>query len=97
ARTCITNIMLNALRFSRSSCLLRQWAQLPMDFISEIAYTVQIRSHGIELAFGTLFPSPVLKNASGFFNKASALFGRCLQNSIQLSLADNNVHFAAKA
>ncbi|MDI2023248.1 hypothetical protein PJL18_03796 [Paenarthrobacter nicotinovorans] len=76
--------------------LFPQGGQLSTDFGGEVTEPCQVGLHGLQLAHCFFFAPPVLEDARGFFDEAPAVFGRSVQDAVQLALANDHVHFAAE-
>src|SRR5699024_2803866 len=96
ASGCITHVMLNSLCFSGCLSLFGQGPELAPHLFAKIANPIEVCPHRFQLAFRALFSSPVLQDTCSFFNEAATFFRSCFKYLIELSLANNDVHFAAQ-
>ena len=86
----------NVLRFPRDFCLLAERLELTSDFSRQVVEAREVGLHRFELANRLLFASPVFENSRCFFNEPAAVLGCCLQDGVEASLTDNDVHLSAE-
>ena len=86
----------DGLRFTRDLGLVSERLQLAPDLAREIAEARQVGLHRLELAQGLLLAPAVLQDARRLFDETASILRARVQHSIQLALADDDVHLAAE-
>ncbi len=92
----ITHVQLDGLRSAGNLRLAAQGRQLPADLGVQVFQPVHVALHGLQLAQGLFLAPPVLEHPGGFLDEAPAVFGSGMEDSVQLALADDDMHFTAQ-
>ena len=92
----IANNGLDTLGLPGDVCLATQRSELAAHLTGEIVQPGEVRLHRFKLALGFLFTPAMLQNARGLFNETPSVVGGGVQNTIELTLANNDVHFTAE-
>src|SRR5687768_923999 len=69
--------------------------ELPSDLLDQIRQSVQVRLASLQLADGLLLAFAVLEHSCCFFDEATATLRGSLQDRVELSLTDDDVHLPA--
>ena len=77
--------------------LAAQRLELAAQFGGQVGQAGQVGLHGVELADRLLLAPTVLEHTGGLLDEAAAGFGGGLQDGVQLTLADDDVHLPAEA
>ena len=96
ASTCVAQLGLHGRGPLCGTCLFAQRTQLPGQFCTQVLQTVEVGLQAVEFADGFFFAPAVFENARGLFDDPAALKRIGVQNLVQLSLADDHVHFFAQ-
>ena len=93
----IAHLGLNLHGFARNVGLGAERLELAAHLAGEVGEASEVGLHGLELAHGLFFATPLLENSGGLFNKPATIFGARLQNALESSLPHDHVHLAAKS
>ena len=92
----VPHCRLDGLCFSGNFCLATKGLELTANLVDEVLQTGEVCLHRVEFAHRLFFATAVLENSGGLFDKATAIIGCGVENPIELSLADDDVHFSAQ-
>ena len=93
----VAHVGLHGLRLPGDLGLPAERLELATDLREQVGQTGQVAVGGVELAERLLLALAVLEDAGGLLDEAATVLGGGVQDRVELSLPDDDVHLAADA
>ena len=87
----------DVLGFAGNLGLLAQRLQLAANFARKVGESCEVRLHRVELADRLFFAATVFEDSGRFLDETAAVFGGRLQNGVESTLTDDDVHLATES